>query len=58
MIDELDKNYDIIISNPPYIAKDGYIEKKVLDNEPHIALFAENNGLYYYEKIINNHLKN
>lgn len=57
MIDELDKNYDIIISNPPYIAKDGYIEKKVLENEPHIALFAENNGLYYYEKIINNHLK-
>ena len=57
MINELDKNYDIIISNPPYISKNAYIEKGVLDNEPHIALFAENNGLYFYERIINNHLK-
>ena len=26
----------------------------VYNNEPHIALFAENNGLYFYEEILKN----
>ena len=26
----------------------------VYDNEPHLALFADNNGLYFYEKILKN----
>jgi release factor glutamine methyltransferase len=26
----------------------------VRNNEPHIALYAKNNGLYFYEKIIEN----
>ena len=46
------KIFDCIISNPPYIAKDAYIEQKVLDNEPIIALFADDNGLYFYKKIL------
>ena len=46
------KIFDCIISNPPYIAKDAYIEQKVLDNEPNIALFADDNGLYFYKKIL------
>jgi len=44
--------YDIIISNPPYIAYDEEIMDVVKNNEPHIALYADNNGLYYYEKIL------
>ena len=28
------------------------MQKEVLDYEPHSALFAENNGMYFYEKII------
>ena len=48
------KKYDIIISNPPYIAHDEVIMDIVKDNEPHTALYADNNGLYYYEKIIKN----
>lgn len=43
---------DIIVSNPPYIALDEKIEDIVKNNEPHIALFAENNGLEYYESIL------
>ncbi len=43
---EPQKNYDIIYSNPPYIAEnDPNIEKNVKDFEPHLALFAKNNGL-------------
>ncbi len=44
--------FDVIISNPPYIAFDEEIEDIVKNNEPHIALYADKNGLYYYEKIL------
>ena len=46
--------FDIIISNPPYIAKDEKVDKIVKDNEPHIALYADNKGLYFYEEILKN----
>ena len=48
----VDKKYDVIISNPPYIAYDEEIMDVVYDNEPHIALFADYNGLYFYDKIL------
>jgi release factor glutamine methyltransferase len=44
--------YDIIISNPPYISRDEIIMDKVFNNEPHLALFADDNGLYFYKKIL------
>lgn len=44
--------YDIIISNPPYIRNDEEIMDIVKNNEPHLALYAEDNGLYFYKKII------
>lgn len=58
MTDSLDKTYDIIISNPPYIPYDGFVEEKVKNTEPNIALFADNEGLYFYEQILNKHLSN
>lgn len=45
--------FDVIISNPPYIAYDEVIDEKVKNNEPHIALYAKDNGLYFYEEILN-----
>lgn len=53
--------FDVIISNPPYIRFDEQIEEIVKDNEPHLALYAEENGLYFYRKILgeaNRYLKN
>lgn len=44
--------YDVIISNPPYISYDEEIMDMVKENEPHMALFASDNGLYFYDKII------
>lgn len=58
MTENLTNNYDIIISNPPYIPYDGFIEEKVKNNEPNIALFAKDNGLYFYKEILNKHLDN
>ncbi len=46
------KKYDVIISNPPYIARNEEIMDIVYNNEPHIALFADDNGLYFYDKIL------
>lgn len=53
--------YDVIISNPPYISEDEEIEDIVKNNEPHIALFAKNKGLEFYERILkeaNNYINN
>lgn len=56
MLDTFNKNYDIIISNPPYIPFDGYVEDIVKNNEPSIALYAKNNGIYFYEEILKRHI--
>lgn len=52
MLSCVSKKYDVIISNPPYISYEEEIEEIVKNNEPHLALYAENNGLYFYEKIL------
>jgi release factor glutamine methyltransferase len=47
--------YDIIISNPPYIAQSekDQMHKNVLEHEPHIALFVDDSDpLIFYKKII------
>ena len=54
MLEKIDKKYDLIISNPPYISYDEEVEEIVKNNEPHIALYADNDGLEYYEKILKN----
>lgn len=51
---EINDKYDCIISNPPYIRYDEPIMDIVKNNEPHIALYADDNGLYFYKEIINN----
>ena len=46
------KKYDCIISNPPYIAYNEEVMDIVKNNEPNNALYADNNGLYFYEEIL------
>ena len=48
-----DKKYDIIVSNPPYIKRGNFVGESVLKYEPELALFAEEDGLAIYHKIIN-----
>lgn len=47
------ERFDIILSNPPYIAFDEAKEMSsiVLEHEPHSALFAEEEGLILYRKL-------
>ncbi len=52
LFENIKDRYDIIVSNPPYIAYDEEIMDIVKNNEPNIALFADNNGLYFYQEIL------
>jgi len=52
--DDLEQQFDVIVSNPPYVRnlEKKEIKKNVLDNEPHLALFVEDNdALIFYKKI-------
>ncbi|WP_301421120.1 peptide chain release factor N(5)-glutamine methyltransferase [Mammaliicoccus lentus] len=46
---------DVLLSNPPYISYEEKVEmsETVLEYEPHLALFTQNNGLAIYERILN-----
>lgn len=49
----IDGIFDVIISNPPYIAEHEktIMDDSVLQYEPHVALFAEENGLAIYKQL-------
>ena len=53
-LEPLTKKYDLIISNPPYISYEEEIMDVVKNNEPHLALYADNDGLSCYEEILKN----
>ena len=58
---DLNQNFDIIVSNPPYVRnlEKQEIKKNVLDYEPHLALFVEDtDALLFYRKIAQLALKN
>ncbi|GIV27434.1 MAG: release factor glutamine methyltransferase [Bacteroidia bacterium] len=53
LIESLDREYDIIVSNPPYIP---IVDKEMIDDrvkkfEPHIALFSQT-AIEFYERIL------
>ena len=50
---EISSKYDIIVSNPPYISRDDQEEVglNVFHSEPHLALFADEDGLAIYRRI-------
>ncbi|MBF0777548.1 peptide chain release factor N(5)-glutamine methyltransferase [Streptococcus cuniculi] len=51
--EKISGKYDIIVSNPPYISRQDEAEVglNVLHSEPHLALFAAENGLAIYREI-------
>ena len=58
LLNNIHDKYDVIISNPPYISHEENIMDLVKNNEPHLALYADDNGLYCYEEILKTCKKN
>ena len=53
----MDKKFDILVSNPPYIPTTEIVDPLVKENEPNVALFGGNDGLYFYRIILENSTK-
>ena len=45
------KKYDLIISNPPYVPFNSNVDEKI-KYEPQNAIYAKDNGLYFYDLIL------
>lgn len=58
MVQPSDKLYDVIISNPPYLRDESEVEEIVRNNEPALALYAKDDGMYFYKEIIKNYKNN
>lgn len=59
--EDLGSRFDIIVSNPPYVRnlEKAEIKSNVLEYEPHLALFVEDNdALLFYRKIAQLAIKN
>ena len=54
LFSNIQDKFDIIVSNPPYIANDDKktIKENVLNYDPHLALFADEEGMYFYRNIV------
>lgn len=51
---DTDKQFDLIVSNPPYVARDdaGKLQREVRDHEPDAALFGGRTGVEIYSRLI------
>ena len=54
VFEDISGNFDIIVSNPPYISENDKDEVgvNVLTSEPNMALFADEDGLAIYRRIV------
>ena len=54
------KEFDVVVSNPPYVNKNEIYNMQfdVTKHEPYEAIFADEEGLIWYKKIIQNLNKN
>ena len=54
LFEHIEGRYDVIVSNPPYIATKEIeaLEPEVREHEPMMALDGKEDGLYFYRKIV------
>ena len=51
-IDSVNRKFDLIVSNPPYLSKEDYqgTSREIKNYEPKKAFFGGNDGLFFYKK--------
>ena len=47
-----DMKFDMIISNPPYVSFDYELPNDIIAHEPKSAIYAQEDGMYFYRKIL------
>jgi release factor glutamine methyltransferase len=52
LLEGVEENFDLVVSNPPYIAQEAPLEKNVLHYEPHVALFGGKEGDELLKKLM------
>jgi len=52
LFQKIDKKFDVIVCNPPYIKENAILDASVIKYEPHLALFGGLDGLEFYRKIL------
>ena len=59
LFENIEGRFDVIISNPPYIATKEIeaLEPEVREHEPMMALDGKEDGLYFYRKIVSASIK-
>lgn len=45
------KRFDLIVTNPPYVAREDPLQPEIALHEPQLALFAEEGGLAVYRRL-------
>lgn len=51
LYDKVDGEFDLVVSNPPYVATAAALEPEVALHEPHSALFAKEDGMEFYRRL-------
>ena len=54
LLEAVSGSFDLIVSNPPYVsrAETSRLQREVREHEPHVALFAADDGLAAYRQLI------
>jgi release factor glutamine methyltransferase len=54
LLEAVSADFDLIVSNPPYVsrAETSRLQREVREHEPHVALFAADDGLAAYRQLI------
>ncbi|MBS1709151.1 MAG: peptide chain release factor N(5)-glutamine methyltransferase [Armatimonadetes bacterium] len=51
LLDDVTGQFDLIVSNPPYVATAAALEPEVALHEPPLALYAKEEGLEFYRRL-------
>ncbi|SJZ62896.1 peptide chain release factor N(5)-glutamine methyltransferase [Mycoplasmopsis verecunda] len=52
LFQNINQKFDVIVSNPPYIQESEHLADSVINYEPLHALYAPEDGFYFYDAII------